>query len=89
MCYLYFLTILLLTIMLVNGSTDRHSMNLNEKTSRVKLQITKIEENVKKMKEKQELDQEEFVQTLVEKLVKKEESCKGRKFLSKVFNKKL
>jgi len=51
---------------------------LTDKKSRAKEQIQKIEEQVKKMKEKQIHDNEEYIQTLVEKLVKKEEDFMGK-----------
>jgi len=63
--------------MKLNQCHDKHNMTLNEKTSRVKFQIQKIEENVHRIREKQEHDNEEFVQKLVEKLVKKEESSQA------------
>ena len=70
------------TYFLVYQSEEKYSSNLSQKTLRVKMQIQKIEESSEKMKEKQQLDAEEYVQKLVEKLVQKEESLRSmRNFL--------
>ena len=61
----------------MNQCNDKHNLTLNEKTSRVKFQIQKIEDNVQRIKEKQDQDKKDFVQNLVEKLVKKEESSQA------------
>jgi hypothetical protein len=60
----------------MHGSIDRHTWTMNEKSSRIKMQINKIEDNVKRMKEKQRQDNVDFVQNLVEKLVRKEEDTR-------------
>ncbi len=53
-------------------------MNINEKSMKVKVKLDKLEEEFERIKEKQVKDAEEYVQKVVEKLVKKEESIKGK-----------
>jgi len=58
-------------------SQEKHDMILHEKASRIKLQIQKIEESTKRIKQKHEQDVKDYVQNLVQKLVNKEENFKA------------